>query len=419
MIENYTDKATKYADAQRSTESQTVAQNSSPNSIPPNYNVNGNLNTQQSNTINTQSSNQNTYSVANDPNTYEGLFFYIFNKSNFIYFLWFLAISIIAYYVLGFFRTDGYVISNELKISRMIDIIALIMLLLALFGYSTLPPDEQIKSAEESINYFKKDMTSPGAIIIQILGITIFYLIIYLFKIPMGSDVKSITVSIIETTMWLYLIVQIFSVFFKYVIGVSLYDVLSNYFNWSELPDYAPVPKPSGNVNLTGNIKLVSPTQKDEVFNVSNNLYTYDDAQAVCSSYGATMATYDQIEDAYKNGAEWCNYGWSDGQMAFFPTQKSTWNKLQKTDNHKNDCGRPGVNGGYFANPYIKFGVNCYGKKPKASDADLNRMNAQNNVVYPKNASNVLLDRKVQFWKDNADKLLVLNSFNKKDWSEF
>jgi hypothetical protein len=411
MIENYKDKVTEYAESQKN-----LANNETHKYIPPNYNVNGNINTVPS----TQTSSGNSsYSVYNDPNTYEGFFFYIFNKTTIIYFLWFLAIYIIAYYVLGFFRTDGYVVSNELKISRIIDIIALILLLLALLGYSTLSPDEQIKSAEESLNYFKKDMTSPGAIIIQILGIAIFYLVIYLFKIPMGSGVKSITVSIIETTMWLYLIVQIFSVFFKYVIGVSLYDVLSKYFNWSELPDYAPVPKPSGNVNIKGNINLGSPIQKDEVFNISNNLYTYDDAQAICSSYGAKTATYDQIEEAYKNGAEWCNYGWSDGQMAFFPTQKSTWEKLQKTDKHKNDCGRPGINGGYFANPYIRFGVNCYGKKPQPKNSDLERMKAQNNISYPKTEKDNLLDRKAQFWKDNADKMLVLNSFNKNVWSEY
>ena len=30
-------------------------------------------------------------------------------------------------------------------------------------------------------------------------------------------------------------------------------------------------------------------------------------------------------------------------------------------------CGNPGINGGYFANPDLKFGVNCYGIKPKKS----------------------------------------------------
>ena len=45
-------------------------------------------------------------------------------------------------------------------------------------------------------------------------------------------------------------------------------------------------------------------TDGNEVFNVSNNAYTYDEAKAVCSIYGAELATYDQIEQAYNNGAE-------------------------------------------------------------------------------------------------------------------
>jgi Extracellular link domain len=103
-----------------------------------------------------------------------------------------------------------------------------------------------------------------------------------------------------------------------------------------------------------------------EVFNIGNNAYTYEEAQDICSAYGAQLATYDQIEAAYNNGGEWCNYGWSDGQMAYFPTQKSTWNRLQQNTGTKNACGRPGINGGYMANPNIRFGANCYGVKPPA-----------------------------------------------------
>ena len=102
-----------------------------------------------------------------------------------------------------------------------------------------------------------------------------------------------------------------------------------------------------------------------EVFNIGNNIYTYNNAEEVCKAHGARLATYDEIENSYNNGAEWCNYGWSEGQMAYFPTQKSTWNELQKDDRLKNACGRPGVNGGYMLNPNIKFGANCFGVKPR------------------------------------------------------
>ena len=127
------------------------------------------------------------------------------------------------------------------------------------------------------------------------------------------------------------------------------------------------------------------------------------------------MATYDDMEKAYNGGAEWCNYGWSEGQMAFFPTQKATWSELQKTEKHKNNCGRPGINGGYMANPNIKFGVNCFGKKPKASDSDLARLNMAN----PLTPEDLETSAKIKYWKDNADKMLVLNSYDRKKWSAY
>lgn len=391
------------------------------NSIPPNYIINENFNSNDQ---------YKPYDVYDDPNTFEGFFYAIFNKSNIVMLLWFLAIYFVAYYLLGFvFSKSEPVVNYQLNISRTIDIIALLCVLITLFGYGGLSNDEQIKVAEDSVNYLKKDMTSFGAIIIQMISLTMFYVIVYAFRVPMERDVKPITVSVIETFMWLYLILQIFSLFFKYVIGTSLYDILSNYYDWDKLPDYAPNPpkptsivgnvKTTGNVTITGNVSLSQPVQKEEVFNISNNLYTFDDAQSICSAYGAKLANYDQMEEAYRNGAEWCNYGWSAGQMAFFPTQKSTWNALQETDKNKNDCGRPGINGGYFANPNIRFGVNCFGKKPKPNDDELARMKEINNRIYPKTSKDSELDKKIQFWKENASKLLVLNSFNKNDWSEY
>ena len=102
-----------------------------------------------------------------------------------------------------------------------------------------------------------------------------------------------------------------------------------------------------------------------EVFHIADNKFTYDQAPAVCAAYGAQLATLEQILNAYNNGGEWCGYGWSQGGMALYPTQESTWKSLQgETDTSKRTaCGRPGVNGGYF-DPATQFGVNCYGFKP-------------------------------------------------------
>ena len=98
---------------------------------------------------------------------------------------------------------------------------------------------------------------------------------------------------------------------------------------------------------------------------IDGNEYNYEDAKAVCKAYKAKLANYSQVEKAYNDGGEWCGYGWSDGQIALFPTQKKTYDGLQKIKGHENDCGRPGVIGGYMKNPKMRFGVNCYGKRPK------------------------------------------------------
>ena len=51
--------------------------------------------------------------------------------------------------------------------------------------------------------------------------------------------------------------------------------------------------------------------RESEVFNLSENKYTYDDAKLACKSFGAELATITQLNKAHKKGANWCNYGWS------------------------------------------------------------------------------------------------------------
>ena len=108
------------------------------------------------------------------------------------------------------------------------------------------------------------------------------------------------------------------------------------------------------------------PLVGSEVFHIADKAFTYDEAQAVCAAYDATLANLEQVIEAYNSGAEWCSYGWSAGGMALYPTQKVTWDALQREVDpaKKTACGRPGVNGGYF-DPLSKFGVNCFGFKPK------------------------------------------------------
>ena len=153
-----------------------------------------------------------------------------------------------------------------------------------------------------------------------------------------------------------------------------------------------------------------------EVFNIPNNVYNYDEAKAVCAAFGSKLATYDQVEETYTKGGEWCNYGWSDNQMILFPTQKETWNTLQGIEGHQNDCGRPGVNGGRIENTNLKFGVNCYGPKPNITKKEEDLM--ANVSPYPKNEKDLIFENKVDYWKTHIDDILI-SPFNHKSWSKY
>ena len=54
--------------------------------------------------------------------------------------------------------------------------------------------------------------------------------------------------------------------------------------------------------------------EKPQVFHIANQDYTYNQAKCKCASYNAKLATYSQLVDAHNGGAEWCSYGWSQGQ---------------------------------------------------------------------------------------------------------
>jgi hypothetical protein len=102
-----------------------------------------------------------------------------------------------------------------------------------------------------------------------------------------------------------------------------------------------------------------------EVFNLNDNVYTYKEAQAACKSAGARLATHHEVVRAQAKGANWCNYGWSDDQLALFPIQAEYLESIKNDPVLKNSCGVAGVNGGYFAQTDLKLGANCYGVKPR------------------------------------------------------
>jgi hypothetical protein len=211
---------------------------------------------------------------------------------------------------------------------------------------------------------------------------------------------------IIEVFLWVVLIVIL-------VMNVRYFNDKDFDFNNTFKHLFDDDKKPELEVHVKKEMEVKPRICKDdegEVFHVGRNDYTYETAREVCDSYGSRLASYDEVEKAYMNGANWCSYGWSDGQMALFPIQKAVFNELKQVPGRQHDCGRPGVNGGYIKNKDIKFGVNCYGKKPYATDKD---------VEYFKKHQYLPVTRdEIQKEKDKKVGKLLVSPFNKEKWSD-
>ena len=166
--------------------------------------------------------------------------------------------------------------------------------------------------------------------------------------------------------------------------------------------------------SMAASVNNILPERK-EVFNIAENRYTYNDAEPLCKAMGAELATYDQVKEAWKQGADWCNYGWIKGQSAIYPTQEETWDKLQSgPEDQRGTCGAVGVNGGYFDNSDLRFGVNCYGNKPSQKEHDEQLI--ASGKMQPATPDVIEFNKKVSNYKANINEIGVL-PFKQNSWN--
>ena len=358
----------------------------------------------------------------------------VFNATTYSILFWIFAMYLVYRFGKAIFSNRGT--SNETSgvssYSRTIDIVLAMMLGIYFFqGYYYLDQNDKDNILGYSLQWSETWLNDPWSLFGIIWFTIIFFLMVYLLSVPMDKDVKPVLVHFVEHKIWILYATFAVIFFFKYVLQIPIITLLFNnglvnYFKnvppfSSDSPGifedieqdiYGTSSSPGTTTSTTDAVLTTAPSPAtcepiDQVFNVSNNVYTYEEAQQVCTAFDASLATYDQIESSYQKGGEWCNYGWSEGQMAYFPTQKNTWDKLQNNPNTKHACGRPGINGGFIDNPYIKFGANCYGKKPpKPNGWEPSNYYEQCDTTNPE-------EEEMEKLRNQAK----LNSFNNKKWS--
>ena len=278
--------------------------------------------------------------------------------------------------------------------------------------------------ATDMYSFINSLLSNPSVVIILVVVILI-YIIIFMYlgesvtetqtfsplssstsSSDSGSSAKSISIMVAAIFIILVAINGL-----QYFFGVDIVTSLKNILTGKpEVDITVDTSRKDASKAIVPEILL-----KPQVFNIPENTYVYADAKALCSAYGSRLATYKEVENSYNKGGEWCNYGWSDDQMALFPTQQKTFDDLQKIKGHENDCGRPGVNGGYMSNPALKFGVNCFGYKPRMTTEEEDLMATQ--PIYPKTAKDIAMENRVNYWKDKLTEIIV-SPFNHNTWSK-
>jgi hypothetical protein len=262
-------------------------------------------------------------------------------------------------------------------------------------------------------DYINTLFINPTVIIIIVI-ILIMYIIIFMTLGSWGQQTVSSDVSTNSSFTFILILVFIALIIInglQYFFAVDVVAKIKYLFSGHpEIDLNIDLPRVSA-----ANAPVPEILLRPQVFNIPDNNFVYSDAKALCSAYGAKLATYEQVENMYNSGGEFCNYGWSEGQMALFPTQQKTWDGLQKIEGHENDCGRPGVNGGYIANPKVKFGVNCYGFKPRMTNEEETLMATM--PIYPKTEKDLAMEHRVNYWKDKLTQVLV-SPFNHNIWSK-
>ena len=264
----------------------------------------------------------------------------------------------------------------------------------------------------ESYNFVDQWMANP-LILFIILVVVLFYYTLFASvpNQPMGTGTGG-SGSFLEVLMWGVFLTVLLMNGLRYFYGANVVANVSKLF--SETPEL--------DITVTtddgpdGAAPVPEITYEKQVFHIPGNKYTFKDAKAVCAAYGGDLASYDQIDEAFDEGADWCSYGWSKDQMAFFPTQKAKYDALQKKKGHEHDCGRPGINGGYIANPNVRFGINCYGYKPEITAQEEKMMRESDGMPVTKKEKD--FKKLVEKWKTKIPDIIVA-PFNNNNWSSF
>ena len=271
----------------------------------------------------------------------------------------------------------------------------------------------------EIIDDTKKNINNFGNNYKILFILIIIIIIFYLFFSFTGINSESYPIlNFIHNILWILFLFIILLNTSSYFFNVDIIKEIKNFFTNKKQQDvdiqfaFEKEKEKDISLNVTD---ICNNIVKKEVFHIPGNKFTFHDAKAVCKAFDSEIATYDQLKNAQQNGASWCSYGWSEDQLALFPTNEKDWNKLKNKSDNRYDCGLPGINGGHVKNTHIKLGANCYGIKPEKSQLEKDLESNKNNPLYAKTYKEYIFDKRTNEWKDKLGNI-VIKGFNNETW---
>lgn len=274
--------------------------------------------------------------------------------------------------------------------------------------------DEIVDDTKKNVNNFGNNYTILFILIIVII-------IFYLFFSFSGIDSESYPLlNFLNNMLWILLIFIILLNTSSYFFNIDIINEIKNFFTNKNKQDvdiefaFEKEKEKEKDISLN-TIHTPSNIVKKEVFHIPGNKFTFHDAKAVCKAFDSEIASFDQLKEAQQNGASWCSYGWTDDQLALYPTNEKDWNKLKNKSDNKYDCGLPGINGGHIKNTHIKLGANCYGIKPEKSNLEKDLELNENNPLYAKTYKEYVFDKRINQWKDKLGNVMI-KGFNNETW---
>jgi hypothetical protein len=126
--------------------------------------------------------------------------------------------------------------------------------------------------------------------------------------------------------------------------------------------------------STTGFIPSTNPAfttagRKPEVFNAGEYKYTQPEAYEVCASLGASLATAEQVTEAYNNGAEWCAWGHTTTDP-MYPMQRARQGCASgKGMTRIFNFDPNNIQDSWLKSAGGKLGAVCYGIKPARANS--------------------------------------------------